>query len=220
MVSLSIWINNLPQWVWTLIEIILGAIIGIGIENWFSLSQRSIRWWYRFRNKKAKIDFSCWVESEYSFDEFKERIKSYVTSNKLLEKIKRDNNILELRLTDFTLILTRHSQGVFTIDTENERAGIKDLKDDLRLLTTIFQDLTKNKYITSIQNISINLYLPYRWKYFKMIQPIGYKVSNYDMECYHSKYKCKVSLNLQRINFKNVDLSQITDVLNDFTSIF
>ncbi len=199
---------------------IAGAIIGAIIENYFSIGQRLIRAFYKAINKKGKINFVVWVSSNLTFSEFKKEIVKSLKSNELLDKVKKENNIvLEINTNDFYLTIQKHSEKIFIIETENERAGIRDLKDDLRKIVTLIGQLNKNKKIESIENLSLDLYLPYLWKHLKLIPPKGYKLTNYEMEYNNQEYKSRVKVDINKVNFKDVSLEQVTDVINDFTSI-
>ena len=79
--------------------------------------------------------------------------------------------------------------------------------------------MKSEKVIDKVKNISLNLYLPYTWQYVRSLEPRGYSLKDYGI-IFKDSNGCAVNVNMEKANFKNVSLEQLTDVLNDFTSIF
>lgn len=209
----------LPNWVWFILEIIIAPLVLMALENRFSVFQRLTRIYYWLINKKSGIEITLWLESDKDFNEMKKDLTKVL--GKEVEKVKKDDKTkLELKLTTLDLNLRKHSEGIYILETDKINAGIRDLKHDLREFVSKVSDLKELHNPNKINNISMNLFLPYKWKYIKAINPQQYKMKDYEVNFENNKYKCIVNLNFKRANFKNVKLEQLTDVLNDFTKIF
>ncbi len=208
-----------PQWFWFVLEVLIVPIIAFILENKFSIIQRITRLFYLLFNKEAGIDLTLWIETEDSFSSMKNEIKKIL--DKDIEKVKKDTpKIYELKLKTFNLTLREHNSKIYIFETDRIRAGIRDVKKDLRFLVDIISKLRSKEQIKNIANVSLNLYLPYKWTYVKTLNPHEYELKDYEINLQDKRYKSIVNLNIQRINFKNANIEQLTDILGDFTKIF
>lgn len=211
-------LDNIPQWIWFILEVIIAPLFFIFIEHKFSITQRMIRLYHILINSKSALELTIWIESDSEFKEIKDSLISY--SKAEIEKIKKDNNdSLELKLKNYDLVLKKHNTGIYILETDKIRGGIRDIKSDLRQLVSKISKMNNKKLIGNIKNISLDLYLPYAWKYINSLEPKGYSLNNCEV-VFKDNNGCSVNINMEKTNFKNVPLEQLTDVLNDFTSIF
>lgn len=211
----------IPQWGWIIIEILAGYFFGLLMENKFSISQRFVRFWYKYvRNKKAKLSMTVWMTSKNSFKNCSQKLIQLFRDEKNLVKVKRETQLLsEVELRDFSYTFQKHNDGIYIFEVSNQISGILDLDDDLRKIKNVIELLIEKKYIENIDDVSIQIELPFKWKYVKFLPPKNYAVDKYEVNYFNTQYKSRVNVNLKRISFTNIKLSEISQVLREFTKV-
>lgn len=218
-----------PNWVWFLLEVLV-TIIGILLEKFFSISERVRRFFFLIFNRTVSLELTLWVKSELPKSLFNKEILDLLKKEGLVNKVKRDTPFTEILLNryDTNLVIRQHSKGIYIIDFEKIKNGLWYIKRDLRDLVTLFTKINKG---SKIDNISFNIYLPYNWIFVKNNKPSNYKLNEYAVRLTNGE-DTHVQLNLQRIKTKNrerefekissqnKDLTELKNVLNDFTSLF
>jgi hypothetical protein len=209
---------NLPDWAWFVLEILFVPIVSMLFEHKFSIIQRLQRFVYYLKNEKSAIDLTLWVESDKEFNDFKRTIKKSF-SNKI-SRIKSDKDaIFEFKTSNYDIVLKRHNNGIYIFETDRIRAGIRNIKSDFKeIIYVIYNDKFTEDY--KVKNISLNIYLPYNWKFIKPLAPKGYKIKDYEVKLENSDYKSIVNLKVERVNLSNNHIEQIIENFNDLIKIF
>lgn len=211
-------LDSIPQWIWFILDLLLVPIISVILEHKYSIIQRIHRLWCYVWNKEASIELVVWVESDKNFEHLKAKIKK--SFNKKIEKILTENgHTLYIKTLNFNLRIRRHAQGIYIIESDRIRSGIQNIKEDVKeLVFLIWEDKFSRDYET--KNISLNLYLPYKWKYITTFSQKNYEMKDYEVKLKNNKYKSIVNISFEKINISNTHIEQLVDTFEDFTKIF
>jgi len=207
------------SFLWSVLEIAVPFIIGAILENFFSVTQRLTRAAYWMFNAKSRADLTLWVECNNTFDEIKKQVEKVFEKD--LEKIRTNtNSLMEINFKEFDLAVRKHNNGIYIFNIERARDGIRDLKGDIRDFIQKIEQIKKKIHDCEIKNLSVQLYLPYYWKSIKTIKVKGYEIKNYKIEYKNEKLKSHVTVDLNKVNLSNIEMSDLIAVFDDFTSIF
>ena len=202
-----------------ILEVIVPFIIGLILEHFFSITQRLTRATYWLFNAKSRADLTLWVESDSSFDEIKNQVEKIFEKD--LEKVRTNNSsLMEINFKEFDLTIRKHSNGVYIFNIDRARDGIRDLKMDIRSFIHNIEQIKNKIKNCKTKNLSVQIYLPYYWKSVKTIKIKGYEIKNYQIEYKNEKLKSHVTVDLNKINLNNIEISDLIGVFDDFTSVF
>lgn len=203
----------------SILEIVIPFLIGLILENLFSVSQRIIRATYLIINSKAETELTLWIECDNDFNYIKKQIQKLFIKD--IEKVKTNNvNLIDIKFKDFDLSIRKHNDGIYIFTIDKTRAGIRDMKNELRNFVHKIETLRKEIKDCKIKNLSVDLYLPYYWKSIKTIKVKGYEIKDYNIEYSNDKLKSHVSIDTKKVNLKNIDIADLISVFDDFTSVF
>jgi hypothetical protein len=203
----------------SILTLTIPFFIGMILEHFFSITQRITRLAYLIVNSKAESELIMWIECENNFDSIKKEIEKLFEKD--IEKIRSNNNtLMEIKFKNFNLSIRKHNNGIYIFTLEKISAGIRDLKGEIREFVHKMELFKKKITTCQIKNLSVDLYLPYYWKSVKTIKVKGYEVKDYNIEYKNEKLKSHVSVSTKKINLKNTDISDLSNVFNDFISVF
>lgn len=199
---------------------IIPIVIGLVLEHYLSIIQRFKIIKAILLNDSAKLDLLVWFESSEYFDKIKKELIDMSGNEGKLDKVSIDSeNKLELKLTDFNIVVTEHSPGIYIFRTENISTGIRDLKQETQSAIDILSNLREKLKDTTFKDISLDLYLPYKSNYIPNINIRNYRLEDYKASYVSEKFKSHIELNLKKLSITNIKLENIISVVGNFITL-
>jgi len=175
-------------------------------------------------NKEAKIDIYLNYQTEIDFEKIKTHFKN-VFREKGIKVIKSNEIIFVFNIDTYSITLTsgnlsRESKTV-SVDIERLASGIKSLKSKLEDIEGLLAEVSKlnKETLLSLEQIQMNLSLPYKWEYLSLINPKDFQIKDYSIILNHNSnkhYESEVKVYMKNITITSDSWKAVELIIQNF----